>query len=60
MKIRQLTKQKQDKLLTIRLLIKIEKKGVFRQSDGWRYVFVADFGAFHCQATMKFEASHNL
>lgn len=33
MKIRQLTKQKQDKLLTIRLLIKIEKKGVFRQSD---------------------------
>lgn len=24
----------------------------------WRYVFVADFGARHCQATMKFEASH--
>jgi hypothetical protein len=25
----------------------------------WRYVFVADFEALHCQATMKFEASHN-
>jgi len=25
---------------------------------GWRYVFVADFGARHCQAVMKFEASH--
>jgi hypothetical protein len=27
---------------------------------GWRYVFVADYGALHCQTTMKFEASHNL
>jgi hypothetical protein len=27
--------------------------------NGWRYVFVADFGARHCQTTMKFEASHN-
>gem|GEM_PF-2895687 len=24
-----------------------------------RYVFVADFGARHCQTTMKFEASYN-
>jgi len=29
-------------------------------TNGWRYVFVADFGARHCQAVMKFEASHNL
>jgi len=28
--------------------------------NGQRYVFVADFGARHCQAAMKFEASHNL
>jgi len=27
--------------------------------NGQRYVFVADFGARHCQATMKFEASHS-
>jgi hypothetical protein len=27
--------------------------------NGQRYVFVADFEALHCQATMKFEASHN-
>jgi len=26
--------------------------------NGQRYVFVADFGARHCQATIKFEASH--
>ena len=25
----------------------------------WRYVFVADFGARHCQDTIRFEASHN-
>jgi len=28
-------------------------------ANGQRYVFVADFGARHCQATMKFEASHS-
>ncbi len=28
-------------------------------SNGQRYVFVADFGARHCQATMKFEASRS-
>jgi hypothetical protein len=27
--------------------------------NGQRYVFVADFGTRHCQATMKFEASHS-
>ncbi|MEN6355350.1 MAG: hypothetical protein ABFD02_18035, partial [Bacteroidales bacterium] len=27
--------------------------------NGWRYVYVADFGAPHCQAVMKFEASHS-
>jgi hypothetical protein len=27
--------------------------------NGWRYVFVADFGARHCQAVMKFEASQS-
>jgi len=26
--------------------------------NGQRYVFVADFAARHCQATMKFETSH--
>ena len=35
------------------------KKEVFAQSDGWRYVFVADFEAWHCQAMMNFEASHS-
>jgi len=24
--------------------------------NGWRYEIVADFGARHCQATMKFDA----
>ncbi len=28
-------------------------------ANGQRYVFVADYGARHYQATMKFEASHN-
>jgi hypothetical protein len=28
-------------------------------ANGQRYVFVADFGAHHCQAAMKFEASHS-
>ena len=30
------------------------------RSNGQRYVFVADFGAGHCQTTMKFDASHYL
>lgn len=34
-------------------------KVVFAQSDGQRYVFVADYGARHCQTTMMFEASHS-
>jgi len=29
------------------------------KANGQRYVFVADFGVRHCQATMKFEASHS-
>ena len=32
---------------------------VFRQSDGWRYVFVADFEALSCQVTRKFIRCRN-
>jgi len=28
-------------------------------ANGQRYVFVADFGARHCQSTIRFEASHS-
>jgi len=28
-------------------------------ANGWRYVFVANFGARHCQTDTKFEASYN-
>jgi hypothetical protein len=27
--------------------------------NGQRYVFVADYGARHCQAVIKFEANHS-
>jgi hypothetical protein len=42
------------------LLPKVIESAVKIGYNGQRYVFVADFGARHCQATMKFEASYNL
>jgi len=32
----------------------------FRNYNGQRYVFVADYGARNYQPVMKFEASHSL
>ncbi len=41
------------------LLPKVIESAVKIGYNGQRYVFVADFGVHHCQATMKFEASHS-